>query len=96
MRSGPMTSAPGSYIARPVAIQAMRYTDATKHAVWNWLDELGVMWWTNRAGDLHVMTFQDGRPAEIGDWIVRGTEGEVYPVKDIVFTRKYRDRDALA
>jgi hypothetical protein len=51
--------------------------------------------WTNRAGDLHVMTFQDGRPAEVGDWIVHCTEGEVYPVKDTVFTRKYRDRDAL-
>lgn len=36
-----------------------------------------------------INTLEGKMTAKPGDWIVKGTEGEFYPVKDSVFKRKY-------
>lgn len=38
---------------------------------------------------LHVATLEGVMIASPGDWIIRGTEGELYPCKPSVFERKY-------
>lgn len=43
-----------------------------------------------RMGDtIHVFTLEGTMIARAGDWIIRGTEGELYPCKPSVFERKY-------
>lgn len=44
---------------------------------------------------LHIKTLEDGPDGEAkhvaspGDWIVRGVQGELYPVKPIIFRETY-------
>lgn len=40
-----------------------------------------------READIH--TLEGVMTAKAGDWIIRGTEGEIYPCKPSVFERKY-------
>jgi hypothetical protein len=39
--------------------------------------------------DVQIETLEGIMTAKVGDWIIRGTEGELYPCKDSVFQRKY-------
>jgi hypothetical protein len=36
-----------------------------------------------------VRTLEGHMYGGVGDWIIRGTEGELYPCKDVVFQKKY-------
>ncbi len=38
---------------------------------------------------LRIATLEGVMTAQAGDWIIRGTEGELYPCKPSVFERKY-------
>lgn len=38
---------------------------------------------------LQIRTLEGTMTAQQGDWIIRGTEGELYPCKSSVFERKY-------
>lgn len=46
-------------------------------------------------GGLEVRTLEDGRDgrakhvADVGDWIIRGVKGEMYPCKDEIFRLTY-------
>lgn len=43
----------------------------------------------DREGSCAIKTPEGTMRASIGDWIIRGTEGELYPCKPSVFERKY-------
>lgn len=49
--------------------------------------EPGAIW--KVGDDLQVRTLEGVMTARPGDWIIRGTEGELYPCKPSVFERKY-------
>lgn len=38
---------------------------------------------------LHIFTLEGTMRAEIGDWIITGVQGEVYPIKDEIFRETY-------
>ncbi len=46
-------------------------------------------------GGLHVMTLEDGpngeakHVADVGDWIIQGVKGELYPCKPDIFAATY-------
>lgn len=42
-----------------------------------------------RDGHAAIITLEGTMTAQYGDWIIRGTEGELYPCKPSVFERKY-------
>jgi len=96
-----MASKPARFVARRVEIDAMPFTWATWPALNLWLAaELGTDRYTFRiAGDritLHIETFEGvqttvsgQRDAKPGAWIIKGTQGEFYPVTDEVFHAKY-------
>lgn len=43
----------------------------------------------DREGGCAIKTLEGTMRASPGDWIIRGTEGELYPCKSSVFERKY-------
>lgn len=47
-------------------------------------------------GTVLIKTLEGTMEAKPGDWIIRGTEGELYPCKDSVFQRKYEDASKLS
>jgi len=83
----------GWYVHRPTTVEAVQYTPLTAGQVRRVLGEWGVVWWAGQDETLRVATPQGTKPVWYGDWIVRGTVGEVWPVKDEVFHRSYTETD---
>jgi len=85
-----------TYLPISVEIQAIKFTNENKDRVFNWIH-------CNRYADfdsnnnpiLVIQTLEGDMRANIGDYIVRGLEGEFYPCKASVFERKYRLKDSL-
>ena len=74
------------YRKKPIVIEAWHYTGAVD----------GVPDWAagsaqDRAGStsLFIKTPEGVMEASLGDWIIRGIEGEVYPCKPDIFTATY-------
>lgn len=44
--------------------------------------------------DLVIVTLEGDMTAKVGDWIIRGIKGELYPIKDGIFRETYEAVDA--
>lgn len=87
-----------AYRSRVVEIEAVQFSDRISE-----IDGPEPPWYTAArtidAGEPGSITYSDGTlkiatlegvmTAQPGDWIIRGTEGELYPCKPSVFERKY-------
>ena len=74
---------------KPVVIEAMQFTEATKDRVFSFVT-------CNHSAD-----FEDGQPvlkiqtlegvmvARFGDWVIKGVKGEFYPCKPDIFEATY-------
>ena len=89
---------------KPVVIEAVQWTKKGLSEVPEWISEalnklmplpketpkqiqVGAM---IRMGDeLFIATLEGEMKASIGDWIIRGVNGEIYPCKPDVFTKTY-------
>ena len=86
------------YISRPVEIEAIEWDGseaATRQIIAEYsiperpityhesLDDSRPPW-------LNVATLEGTMTASVGDYIIRGTEGECYPCRPSVFERKYQ------
>ena len=49
-----------------------------------------------RGWPLTVKTLEGEMVAEDGDWLIRGTQGEVYPCKDAIFREVYETPEGLS
>lgn len=79
------------YRKKPVEIEAVRFTEADKDRVLNWME--GSRWPDFEDGE-PVLRFQtihgDTATARLGDWIAQDAEpGTYYPIKHIVFEALY-------
>ncbi|GIH70329.1 hypothetical protein [Sphaerimonospora thailandensis] len=81
---------------RPVEIDAVRVADALKAAssAWSelppWLAEAYencTVIFLNDA--VLIKTLEGEMRAEKGDWIIRGVQGELYPIKPEIFAETY-------
>lgn len=88
-------SASDMYIHQPTRVEAKHFTLATWTEVNQWLalylrpDQFMVQ----VSGDfltMHIETREGPRDCPLGYWIVRGTQGEFYPVAAEVFDVSYR------
>lgn len=50
--------------------------------------EKGVLFYKD-AGELYVKTLEGGLHVSVGDYVVRGVEGELYPVRADIFKKTY-------
>lgn len=90
---------------KPVVIEAFQITEVTTrdNRDWpNWLNEAwqkgleepgGVSRWHPFTGDgpLLVVTLEGQVKCDIGDWIIKGVKGELYPCKPDIFTATYEE-----
>ena len=73
---------------KPVVIEAMQYTgrNATDIGLWAGVGE----WSDDFLGRvLTISTLEGEMTADIGDWIIRGVKGEIYPCKPDIFDATY-------
>jgi len=80
------------YRKRPVVIDAIRLDKISNEAVEAFLgaDERNIRWsLDNRKGAVRIITLEGTMTAMAGDWIVKGVQGEFYPVKHSIFLATY-------
>ena len=75
---------------KPVVVEAWQNTDDPK-AMPLWLDDA---WRAARVqfaggGRIDIHTLEGTMRAELGDWIIRGVKGELYPCKPDIFEATY-------
>ena len=75
---------------RPIVVKAEQWQEFNAKA-----REIGVCdcdpvnWYNTKYSFLHVHTLEGYVPTQPGDWIVTGTAGEKWPVKDYIFKKTY-------
>ena len=72
---------------KPVVIEAVRY-DGTFPLEFL-ADDERVRSAGDRSGDMEIVTLEGTMRAAIGDWIIRGVQGELYPCKPSIFAATY-------
>lgn len=75
------------YRKRPVVIEALQFDGTTESA------ERIVAWTLGVAGfadkQLHIRTLEGDMRADVGDYIIKGVQGEFYPCKPDIFAATY-------
>ncbi len=77
---------------KPIVIEAMLVPpsgDPMKQApLWLWLGA-GGPWEYQASGSIAIKTLEGVMTANVGDWIIRGVKGELYPCKADIFDATY-------
>jgi hypothetical protein len=88
------------YRKRPVVIKAEQLTYDNAGAIVQWIVENGhkaVMrggpGGGSRGGTVIIHTLEGNHLADVGDWIIRGVQGEFYPCKPDIFDATYEPAD---
>ena len=92
----------GEFVKKPVRVRAMQFTYPPIQELINWVG--ANMGTPMKAKDgkskaqVRILTLEDGTPgsshqvkhiATEGDWIIQGTKGEFYPIKEDIFLETY-------
>jgi hypothetical protein len=76
---------------KPVTIEAMQLTDAKSVLdIEDWINSGDVGFSTNPP-TLWIDTLEGRMEASVGDWVIKGTEGEFYPCKNEIFIKTYQE-----
>lgn len=75
---------------KPIEVEVMLFTDNTKDIVFNWI-------MCNKSADfneykqpiLKIQTLEGIMTAQLGDYIIKGINGEYYPCKPDIFEKTY-------
>lgn len=84
---------------KPVEIEAIR-NDGTWKPIIQWLQQLsggGMVFQPgqeppitrNDDGSLNIATLEGTMRADVGDWVIQGVKGELYPCKPDIFAATY-------
>ena len=80
------------YRKKPVVIEALCFAEHNGAEVAAWVNDHGVqcrLW----ADHLDIRTLEGVMRADLGDWIIKGVQGEFYPCKPDVFWATYELAD---
>lgn len=78
------------YRKKPVVIEAIRWDGSNGgYAAIEKLARRGKCTVSFHHGTLHIQTREGEMHSEIGDYIIRGVEGELYPCKPSIFAATY-------
>ena len=87
-------STPKQYRKKPVVIEAMQLEDDLRQhiEVVGWIRSEGGEAFIPSFGDwLDIKTLEGTMHAELGDYIIRGVQGEFYPCKPDIFAATYEE-----
>ena len=87
-------SEPRKYRKKPVTIEAMQWdgTPRSTADIRAWAEESsGVNVHYPQPDTLLIETLEGGMKASVGDYIIRGVQGEFYPCKPDIFAATYEE-----
>jgi len=84
------------YVKKPVVIEAFKYDGDMmdkdgKYYVPVWAEKAhkeGTLYYKD-AGELYIKTLEGDYRASVGDYIIQGVKGELYPCKPDIFEMTY-------
>ena len=78
------------YRKKPVVIEAIQYngTDENKITLYHFM---GVDCYVDENENLIIRTLEGDMKASVGDYIVKGVDGEFYPCKPTIFEQTYEE-----
>lgn len=95
----------GEYRKKPVVVEAIQLIDLTERTVKNCLEFMGqsvntdsykaagefenYCWMVLHDGGMDIPTLEGTMTASIGDYIIKGVNGEFYPCKPDIFEKTY-------
>jgi hypothetical protein len=80
------------YVKKPVVIEAEQFTEKTKNRVYSWATEIQNNVYASRHENqpvLMIPTLEGEMMCRLGDWLIKGIRGELYPCKPDIFTETY-------
>lgn len=80
------------YRKKPVVIEAIQFTDNAEEII-KWAD--GDIIKTEYPTALSIETAEGTMEAHVGDYIIKGVEGEIYPCSPSVFKKTYQYEASL-
>lgn len=84
------------YRKKPVVVEALRFTtnnepdNLTMEKIVNWINDNQKVAWHNGT-DIYIDTLEGEMRATVGDYIIKGVNGEFYPCKPDIFEKTYED-----
>lgn len=76
---------------RPVTIEAMQITDATSVLdIEEWINHPMTGYSTNPP-TIWIDTLEGRMEGKVGDWVIKGVNGEFYPCKNDIFIKTYQE-----
>jgi hypothetical protein len=76
---------------RPVTIEAMQITSGESVlSIAEWINNPQTGYSTNPP-TVWIETLEGRMEGSIGDWVIKGTEGEFYPCKPDIFNKIYQE-----
>ena len=78
------------YRKKPVEIEAWQWNGGMKNfdARPDWAKKEKVIWHMH-IDQLSIITLEGTMSASLGDWIIKGVKGELYPCKPEIFAETY-------
>lgn len=80
-----------TFVKKPVEIQAVQWTGDNYDEIEAFVSEFYVEQSAEYWNKLIVHTLEDDVYASLGDWIIRGVNGEFYPCKPYIFEQTYEE-----
>lgn len=84
------------YRKKPVVIEAKQFTtnnepgDVTMNEIVNWINQgKEIMHAWHNGTDIKIQTLEGVMNASVGDFIIKGVNGEFYPCKPDIFEKTY-------
>lgn len=84
------------YRKKPVVVEAFQFTAQPWDQFPEWIREPkapSVVYGDDKEGEggyfLAILTLEGTMTAHVGDWIIRGVNGELYPCKPDIFEKTY-------
>jgi hypothetical protein len=83
---------PARYRKRPIEVEAMQYDGTNFNALWDFTGRsahIKEIIGPHAPLALAVYTLEGVMKADVGDWIIKGIQGEYYPCKPDIFEQTY-------
>lgn len=82
---------PKKYRKKPVVIDAIQYTGDNADDIERFVGRKLDAWRDGARFGLLIPTLESPHEASVGDYILRGVQGEYYPCKPDIFTATYEE-----
>jgi hypothetical protein len=82
----------GKYRKKPIVVEAVQWSGNNIEEVRDFASSQSLPV-TFEPGRVYIETLEGVMAADIGDWIIRGVRGELYPCKPDIFAATYEEGD---